>query len=415
LEFFFSVAMTYPTPARQTKPTWLERSRSTALADGLASLTLLCCLAAASAARAREAPAQWTYFGIWPHHIAVFDAVQEKIVGTIDVKTDVPRNLLLSADKKKLYLSTLNDNSIVIVDLTTGSVASSFKLDSGNRHVRLQGWASDPGGELLYGLATVITKQIDHYDVGDPQFVVIDLPAQKIVRTAPLPKDLQPISFRNTMRVSPDGKLLYLFRENITVFDASSFQVVKKIDLAKPQAPGIENVSFFLLDDPNDFPGKLTSVFFSSDPYVHRRVFGIGVIDLATLAVDFSPLAPEGAADNFHELFLTPDRKIGYTVAMEGGPGNLRCQFWAFDMASRRLIRKGEFPGRTRFYFGLSADGTKILIYGAGYQVEVYDAQTFALRSNVEVPGDITTNMIVLPLASAAASAASTSAWSPAR
>ena len=81
-------------------------------------------------------------------------------------------------------------------------------------------------------------------------------------------------------------------------------------------------------------------------------------------------------------------------------------EFWASDLTSRRLVRKREFDGRTRFYFGLSADGRKIFIYGAGYQIEVYDAGTFELRSTVEVPGDITTNMIVLPLHPTAAAAA---------
>jgi hypothetical protein len=62
------------------------------------------------------------------------------------------------------------------------------------------------------------------------------------------------------------------------------------------------------------------------------------------------------------------------------------------------VIKKREFDGRVRFNFGLSADGTKVFIYGAGYQIEVYDAKTFELRSDVDVPGDITTNMVVMPL-----------------
>ena len=364
------------------------------------------CFAATCPVQAVAATEQLTYFGIWPHNVAVFDAVQEKIVATIDIKTDVPRGLLLSPDKKTLYISTAKDNSIVTIDLATRSVTSSFSLNASNQSVRLMGLTPDPGGKLLYGLATVISKQIDHYDIGDPEFIVIDLAAQKITRRAPCPKDDGPFGFRTAMRISPDGKLLYLFRENISVFDTAAFHLVKKIDLAKPQAPGIENVSFGLLDDPNALPGKVTSVFSSSDPYVHRPVFGIGIIDLSNLSFDFSPVAPEAAAQDILPLFLTPDRKVGYTVAVEGDPGNRHCEFWAFDIQSRRLIRKREFDGRTRFYFGVSADGAKLFIYGAGYQVEVYDAQTFELRSNVEVPGDITTNMVILPAVSAAASVA---------
>ena len=373
------------------------------------------CLAATWPLLTAGATEQLTYFGMWPHHVGVFDAVQEKIVGAIDVKTDVPRGLLLSPDKKTLYVSTMKDNSIVSIDLATRSVTSSFSLNSGNQSVRLMGLTPDPAGKLLYGLATAISKQIDHYDIGAPEFIVIDLAGQKITRRAPCPKEEEPLGFRNAMRISPDGKLLYLFRENISAFDTTSFHLVKKVDLAKPQAPGIENVSFGLLDDPNALPGKVTSVFSSSDPYVHRPVFGIGIIDLSNLSFDFSPVAPEAAAQDILPLFLTPDRKVGYTVAMEGNPGNLRCEFWAFDMQSRKLIRKREFDGRTRFYFSVSADGAKLFVYGAGYQIEVYDAQTFQLRSNIEVPGDMTTNMVILPALSAAASTPEQSISSPGR
>ena len=353
-------------------------------------------IASCASARAADSTQQLIFFGTWPHHVVVFDSAAEKIVGTIDLKTDAPRALILSPDKKKLYASTLNDNSIVTIDIASRAVTSSFSLNSGNQIVRLIGLAPDPGGNYLYGLASFVTKQIDHYNVSPPKVVVIDLAAKKISRVGDLPKDEGPFGFRNSMKLSPDGKLLYIFRHNILVLDTSSFELVKKVDLAKPQAPGIENVSLGILDDPNELPGKVTSVFSSSDPYVHREVFGIGVIDLAKLSFDFSPVGPINAG-NMMPLYLTPDRKTGYTIAIDGDPGNRRCEFWAFDMATRKLIRKREFDGRTRFYFGVSADGSKLLIYGAGYEVDVYDAQTFQFRSNIAAPGDMTTNMVALP------------------
>lgn len=381
----------------------------------LAGFACICFVVAANPVGAANDPTQLAYFGAWPHQVVVFDAAQEKIVGAIDLKNDAPRTLFLSPDKKKLYVSTLNDNAIVTIDLATRTAVSSFTLNHGNENVRVVGLAPDPAGKYLYGVATVISKQLDHYDVDPPKFVVIDLAAQKIVRTGECPKDEGPFGFRTTLKISPDGKLLYLFRENILVFDTSDFHLVRKIDLAKAQAPGIENVSFNLLDDPNETPGKVTSVFYSSDPYVHRPVFGIGVIDLSNLSVDFSPVAPAGVAATVLPLFLTPDRKVGYTVAVNGDPGNRHCEFWAFDMSTRKLIRKREFAGRTRFYFGASADGAKLFIYGAGYQIEVYDAHTFELRSTVETPGDMTTNMVVLPAVTAGPSAADRSAISQGR
>jgi len=363
--------------------------------------------------RATDTSSQLIFFGTWPHHLVVFDSAQEKIVDNIDLKSDVPRTLILSPDKSKIYASTLNDNAIVTIDVATRKLLSSFTLNHENQNVRLVGLAPDPTGNYLFAIATIISKKMDHYDVDPPKFIVIDLAEKKITRTAAFPPDEGTFGFRTTIKLSPDGKLLYLFRENILVFDTSEFKLVKKIDLAKPQVPDMENLSVNLLDDPNELPGKITSVFNTADVIIHRRVFGIGTVDLSNLSFDFTPIAPAPGTGTMTPLFLTPNRKTGYTVSITGDPGNRRCEFWAFDIPSRKLIRSREFDGRTRFSFGLSADGTKLLIYGAGYQITVYDAATFEQRSDVDVPGDMTTNLVVLPLASPSAFAPAASNKSP--
>ena len=377
---------------------------------------ILACLAllpTAKFTRATDTSSQLIFFGTWPHHLVVFDSAQEKIVDNIDLKSDVPRTLILSPDKSKIYASTLNDNAIVTIDVATRKLLSSFTLNHENQNVRLVGLAPDPTGNYLFAIATIISKKMDHYDVDPPKFIVIDLAAKKITRTAAFPPDEGTFGFRTTIKLSPDGKLLYLFRENILVFDTSEFRLVKKIDLAKPQVPDMENLSVNLLDDPNELPGKITSVFNTADVIIHRRVFGIGTVDLSNLSFDFTPIAPAPGTGTMTPLFLTPNRKTGYTVSITGDPGNRRCEFWAFDIPSRKLIRSREFDGRTRFSFGLSADGTKLLIYGAGYQITVYDAATFEQRSDVDVPGDMTTNLVVLPLASRSAFAPAASNKSP--
>jgi hypothetical protein len=81
-------------------------------------------------------------------------------------------------------------------------------------------------------------------------------------------------------------------------------------------------------------------------------------------------------------------------------------------MKTRKLINTKEFDGRNRFSFSLSADGTKVFIYGAGYEISVYDAKTFALRSTVTLPGDMTSNIVVMPLQAKSASPSSASSIS---
>src|SRR6266436_7517488 len=245
-------------------PRRLSHGAATRLKTGLANITsvlrwTLACLAfllAANANPAADISSQLIFFGTWPHQVVVFDSAQEKIVDNIDLKTDVPRTLILSPDKKKIYASTLNDNAIVTIDVATRKVLSSFTLNQANQNVRLVALASDPTGNYLYAIATIISKKMDHYDIEPAKFAVIDLAAKKITRTAPFPSDEGTVSFRNTIKISPDGKLLYLFRENILAFDTSEFKLLKKIDLAKPQVPDMENLSVNLLDDPNEVPEK---------------------------------------------------------------------------------------------------------------------------------------------------------------
>jgi len=105
-----------------------------------------------------------SYFAMWPHQIAVFDAAQEKIVDTIDLKTDVPYELFLSYDKTKLFGYSLQDSAINMIDCKTNKVVTSFSLNSGNRTVRVKGLTSDPTGKYLYGVVFSTVAKIDRYE-----------------------------------------------------------------------------------------------------------------------------------------------------------------------------------------------------------------------------------------------------------
>jgi WD40 repeat protein len=372
----------------------------------------------ASAPARAETSQQLLYLATWPHQILVFDTVSEKVVDHIDLNTDVAQLLALSADKKKLYASTVNDNSVVTIDLATRKVTSSFSLNTPGHNVRLLSLTPDNSGKTLYGIAITVNKLIDRYEIETPKFIVVDLDSRKITRTVDFPKDESLVGFWQIQaKFSPDSKYFYLFLGNVLVFDANTFQLVRKLDLADPHVPGINNVIFnqveeYSAEDPNEEPGKLTNVFMASDPYVHRAVFGIAKIDLSNLSFDFRPVAP-AVTLSMTPLLLTPDHQTGYTVAIDGSTGYRTCEFWAFDMKTRKLINKKEFAGRNRFSFALSADGTKIFIYGAGPDVEVFDAKTFDSRSHLLLPGDLTSNIIVMPLSPASASSAPSVSASP--
>src|SRR5204862_1300264 len=100
------------------------------------------------------------------------------------------------------------------------------------------------------------------------------------------------------------------------------------------------------------------------------------------------------AMAGFH---VAPDKKAAYTMVSTGQHGNKRCEFWAFDLATNRISSTAEFPCRTRLSFGMSTDGKKLYIYGAGFEIEVYDAATLKYERTWDLNNDVTgAGMIVV-------------------
>ena len=54
-------------------------------------------------------------------------------------------------------------------------------------------------------------------------------------------------------------------------------------------------------------------------------------------------------------------------------------------------------PCRTRFTLGISADGKKLYIYGAGFEIEVYDAATLKYEKTWDLNNDVAGGIVVLP------------------
>lgn len=339
------------------------------------------------------------YTGTWQRTILAIDEAQGKVVDQIQLNTGTPQGLSLSYDKKKIYVSTWN-NGIEVIDLATRKVTNSFVLSEGERIVRLRGFAPDPTDQFLYTTINVAVKKIDRFEIEKPKFAVIDLAQKKIVKTFDFPKEFDS-SFgfgqRTEYRVSPDGALLYVFNEDVQIFDLKDFKQIDKIELSKPQHPGSLTVRIGGNDDPNEEPGIVTSVFNTRDQVVRRPIFGIARLNLITRQLDFTPIGP--AVTGMMGLQLTPDRKTGYAVAFLGGnrqEPTRRTEFWVFDMDQRKLVKKHEFESRSRFFFSLSGDGKQLYIHGAGPTIECYDAQTFKLQRVLTFDGDMTTNLLVV-------------------
>jgi hypothetical protein len=241
----------------------------------------------------------------------------------------------------------------------------------------------------------VVLKDIVEYKIEPPQFVAIDLQDKKIAKSWPFPKDLdQGFGFNATYKVSPDGKLLYVFQDDILIFDLSTFKQVDKIELAQPPYPGATPYRLAANDDSMDDPGNVTSVFTSVDSIVRKGTLGMASIDLNTRKVDYFPIGPLLPMMGFQ---LSPDRKRGYSVMPKiSTGGNRDTEWWVWDIPTHTVIKKKTFESRPTFRFSVGGDGKRLYLYGAGSSLEIFDAETLESKKLIFLNRDTTTNLITI-------------------
>ncbi len=357
-------------------------------------------LFAACGAFASLASAGTLYLPAYPASVLVFDEDKAAIVDRIPLTTGTPMGIRLSPDHKTIYVTTIDHNGIEAIDVATRKVTHHLVLNTSTKQYRFWSGTPDPQGKFFYTVTKEIDKFPEHYEVGKPKYTVVDLEQGKIVKTVDIPKEEEAANQGDfgsgAIEVSPDGKYLYQFGDKITILQASDFKVIDHIDLSRPEAPGMENVHIGGDLDLINEPGEHTSLFVTSDPVVHNHVFGLARFDLSTKRIDFEPIGPAPAGMVGFEV--TPDKKWGYSVVASGMYENKRCEFWAFDLTNGRIARKAEVPCRTRFTLGISSDGKKLYIYGAGFDIEVYDAATLKYEKTWDLGTDVTyAGIVVIP------------------
>lgn len=335
------------------------------------------------------------YLPAYPAAVLVFDESEGRIVDRIPLVTGTPMSIRLAPDRKTIYVTTIDHNGIEVIDVATRKVIKHFVLNTGTTQYRFHGGAADADGKIFYTVTKEIDRFPEHFEVAKSKYTAIDLAQGKILRTADMPREDEQAN-RLAFEVSPDGKYLYQFGPKLTILQTADFKVVERMNLAQPDFAGMQTVQLGGEMDSIGQPGMHTSIFTSTDPVVHNRVFGLARMDLATRQVNYTPVGP--APPGMAGLQVAPDKKFAYTVIADGGYENKRCEFWAFDLATNRVARKAEVPCRTRFSFGMSSDGKKLYIYGAGYDIEVYDAATLKLEKTWDLENDVTyAGIVVVP------------------
>jgi hypothetical protein len=380
----------------------------------LVALIAVCASAASDPPQTMTGHASLMYIGTLDHKLLIIDQDKEEVVGEIPL-SGIARGTALSADQKELYLITTTMN-IEIVDLPARKVVGTIDLaEPGTKarvvasarnwlsygsNGRFSGLAVDPTGHYLYTTLRVVTKEVDQYKIDPPKFVAIDVQSKTIAKTFDFPKGFdQGFGFNASFKVSPDGKLLYVFDDDILVFDLSNFTLVDTIHLSKPPYPGASPYRLTVTDDPFDDKATVTSVYTAVDDVVHKGTLGIATLNLMTKEVNYTPVGPSLPMDGFQ---LSPDHKLGYSAMYEGAGANRQTQWWVWDIANHKVVKKEPYDAVRSVRFRVSSDGKKIFVYGGGSSIEVIDAETLKTKKMMFLNKDVTTNLVT-PTASGGA------------
>lgn len=368
----------------------------TRTARALLGLVVIAAFASTSVSGQRSSPPLTggngtLYIGGYPNLVWIIDEATEKVVGTIQTKTGIPRRLTLSRDLKRFYNIDATNEFVEILDIASRKTVDSFRLTEGNRRVRIATLEPDPEHRYLMMITRSSTKLRDRVEIGPSELQQYDLTTHKITRTVPWPDGEE--RDQANLVFSPDGKLLYVLGDEILIFETQGFTQVDKWNLSNVEE-GLGQVSvsfggFGGLDTVNDEPGFLTTTLTVEDPVQHRRMMGVARINLVKKDLDFYTIGPAGGVN----FVLAPDRKRGY--GLESAIG--RYQFWTFDLEQRRVISRAEFEGRPRMSLKTSSNGRILYIYNAGNTIDFYDAASYKYLRTITLDGDVTTGFYVVP------------------
>lgn len=335
------------------------------------------------------------WVGSYSGHLTAVD----EATGTftkVPLKTGPPFVVRLSPDRTRFYVQSANQERFEIVDAKTRQSIDSFTLSDARKHVRALAFEVDPTHRTMVIVARTATRLIDRWEIGAPEFLMYDLASHAVTRAVPWSIEPEAGYYGVALRFSPDGTLLYVLGQKVTILDAASMQQVGEWDLALPDDAMLGRFEPGAWDDAADPQGFATGLFTMNDAVQHRKLLVVGRIDLAAKSVDTFVLGPEPDVDgvSFH---VSPDRKLGHALLAEIG----RHQLWTIDMTARTVVHRVDVPTRTRMQMRASSSGEALYLYEAGRTIEVYSADASTRLNTIELDSDMmyATFVIVPPAA----------------
>ncbi len=327
------------------------------------------------------------YVGTYDHAITVIDEATMAVVDRIETTAGIPRNLQLTLDRQRLYSTSADFEYIEIFDVASRESIDAHSLSHDNSKVRIWRVAIHPSEEYLILHTSTDTKLIDRFEIGPPVLQQYNLETREVMRDIPWPGGVE--REFSQMMFSPDGDLLYIMTEEVTILETESFEEVDTWEISRPMEEGMGALNFGISPNIYDEPGFFTGLFRTTDPINGRRLMGVARVNLPDKSVDYYTLGPSMGVS----FSLAPDGKKAYGLFKSIG----HYEFWTFDLEGRRVESRQTFEGRPRMSVMPSSNGELLYVFNAGNTVDVYSAADYSYLHTLALDGDTTTTLIVVP------------------
>jgi hypothetical protein len=328
------------------------------------------------------------YIGTYGREIVRLDERTGEILAPIPMQ-GIPRTIVPNPAGNRFYVLDTSYETVEVVDVAGARVERSFTLSSGpTNRVRIWGMTLDP----LERHAIFLTKRTrampDRFQVEEPVLIRWDIQAGRVADTIPWPGGHVRDAVR--MMYAPDGELLYFFAEDaILALETDGFTEVDRWEYGTALDEEMGRFEFGFPEQSWGNPGEMVGLFRTTDMIQGRRTMGVASVRLNDRRVQFTPLGPNESVS----FTLAPGGRRAYGLQQEVG----NWHFWTFDLEAGRVANRARFAGRPRMSLQVSSNGRLLYIYNAGNTIDVYDTDGYALLRTIDLPGDNTTPLFILP------------------
>ena len=296
--------------------------------------------------------------------VSVIDLATMKVVKTFDVKAKGPRGLGVTDDGKKLIVATRENESISVIDTTTGEVLQQIPVGKNPEFVRVSGnfayISSEPsakGGPPPKPGAKPTEEEDDDDEEKIPaKIAVVDLIKGEKIREITGGPETEGIEF------SADGSKLVITNEadnTVTVHDIASGKLLKTIKT-------------------HEYGDRPRGIKVSPDGNTYLATLEYGN-KFMVLDKDFNFVRTVPTGDTPYGIAYDASGKNIYVAS------NKSKTLEVYDAKTYEKIKEAP-TGNRCWHFSFTPDNKQILLAcGKSDAVLVYDAETLAQTGQIEV------------------------------